>query len=215
MATYLTTLRGTIAAGSVGEIFSHSLGIQSSATADVVATAVRDAWTTAFTTGTSPLNTMFPEEIVYTEATAAVVIDQVVPNLGAAFHAPFSGGLPGVQTGSMLPPQTALAVSLRAGVRPNGAPLKGRFYLPTMTTAAMLPDGTVNPGTAQGVLDQIKVFMDALFAASHWPCVWSRTVANLVGVVDQIRVGDRFDTIRSRRNASPELYLVATPVGPQ
>lgn len=44
------------------------------------------------TAGTSPLNTMFNDEVVYTEATAAQVLDPMVPDLGAAYHAPFSGG---------------------------------------------------------------------------------------------------------------------------
>lgn len=93
--------------------------------------------------------------------------------------------------------------------------MKGRFYLPPMTTAAMLPNGLVNPGTTAGVLERVKAFLDALFTAQHWPCVWSRTVQDLANPVSLIRVGDRFDTIRSRRNATPEVYVSAAPVGPQ
>jgi hypothetical protein len=215
MTVFHTTLKGTIAAGTVGEIFSHSLGIQSSESAQTVANAVRDAWQTAWRSGAPTLEAQTPDDVVYTEATAAVVLDPMVPDLGAAAHAPFSGGLAGTSVGGMLPSQIACAVSLTAGQRPDGRPFRGRFFLPPLANTVCDAQGQLSAGIATVIADAMKVFMDTLFAGAHWPSVWSRTTEDLVNYVTEVRVGNRLDTIRSRRNALPEVYQSRTPVGPQ
>jgi hypothetical protein len=215
VTVYYTTLRGTLATGTLSEIFSHSLGIISSATAATVAQAVRDTWQTAWTAGASPLQTLFAPGVVYVEATAAQVLDPMVPDLGAAEHSQFSPSLPGTGLVGMLPSQNALAVSLTAGLRPNGTPFKGRFYLPPISSGAIVTDGLLNPSLQVSVADAMESWLNALSALQHYPAVWSRTVEDLVNPVSQVRVGNKLDTIRSRRNALPETYEVRAVIGPQ
>jgi heme exporter protein D len=190
----------------VSEIFSHSLGIISSKTAAETAQAVRDSWQNVWSAGATPLKSYFHPSVVYVEATAATVIDPIKPDLSAAAHSQFSPAQAGTGLGDMMPSQNALAVSLTAGVRPNGTPFKGRFYLPPLSTAVLGADGTLDTLATSALADAMKAWLDALSAGGYVPAVWSRTVASLQAPVVSIRVGNKVDTIRSRRNALPEVY---------
>lgn len=215
MTVYHCTLRGTIASGSIGEIFSHSHGIESTSSASAVANAVHDAWATLWGTAATGLGTFFPTTVTYTEATAAQVIDPMVPDLGAAAHALFSPPLAGRSADpSLLPSQNALAVSVTAGVRPNGKPFRGRFYLPPINASAIDVDGLLPSATTASVATLFRDYLNTLSTAGHYPSIWSRTVEDLVQPITQVRIGNRVDTIRSRRNRYPEVYSVEPVTGP-
>lgn len=205
MANYLTTLRGTIVPNTLGEIFSHSLAIVSASSASVVATEVRDAWQAQWVAEVPPLSADFSAGITYTEATAAEILQLFTGTFSAAQHVPFSPVRPGTGAGEMLPSQTAIAVSLTAGLRANGTPMKGRFYLPAPTEAATDANGMVALALQQRIADYMGQFISTLQASGHTPCVWSRSEGRLASI-DSIRVGNKFDTIRRRRNALPETY---------
>lgn len=205
MANYLTTLRGTIVPNTLAEIFTHSLAIVSASTATVVATEIRDAWQAQWVAEVPPLSGDFPVSITYTEATAAEILNLFEGTLAAAQHVPFSPTRPGTGTGEMLPSQTAVAVTLVAGLRANGTPMKGRFYIPAPTEAATDINGMLLLQFQQRVADYMGQFISTLQASGHTPCVWSRTEGRLA-TVDSIRVGNKFDTIRRRRNSLPETY---------
>lgn len=205
MANFLTTLRGTIVPNTLGEIFSHSLAIVSSSTAQVVAQEVHDAFQAQWVAEVPPLSQDYPAGITYTEATAAEILDPFEGTLAAAIHVPFEPVRPGTGTGDMLPSQTAVAVSLYAGLRANGTRMKGRFYLPAPLETQSGPSGELVLAFQQRVADYMSQFITTLQASGHVPCVWSRTEGRL-STVDGIRVGNKFDTIRRRRNHLPEIY---------
>lgn len=205
MPNYLTTLRGTIVPNTLGEIFSHSLAVVSASTAQVVAQEVHDAWQAQWVAEVPPLSGDFPTTITYTEATAAEVLNLFEGTLAAAIHVPFNPVRPGTAPGEMLPSQTAVAVSLNAGLRANGTKMKGRFYLPAPTEAATTANGELMLTFQQRVADYMAQFITTLQASGHTPCVWSRSEGRFASV-DGIRVGSKFDTIRRRRNHLPETY---------
>lgn len=205
MANYLTTLRGTIVPNTLGEIFSHSLAIVSASSASVVATEVRDAWQAQWVAEVPPLSGDFPASVTYTEATAAEILNLFDGTLAAAQHVAFSPQRPGTGVGEMLPSQTAIAVSLTAGLRANGTPMKGRFFLPAPTEASTDANGMMMLAVQQRIADYMGQFISTLQASGHTPCVWSRTEGRLSSV-DSLRVGNKFDTIRRRRNHFPEVY---------
>lgn len=205
MPNYLTTLRGTIIPNTLGEIFSHSLAISSSSTAQVVAQEIHDAWQAQWVAEVPPLSGDFPTGITYTESTAAEILGLTDGRLAAAVHVPFSPTRPGTGAGEMLPSQVAVAVSLYAGLRANGTRMKGRFYLPAPTEAQTTANGELMLTFQQRVADYMSQFITTLQASGHYPCVWSRTEGRL-STVDGIRVGSKFDTIRRRRNHLPEIY---------
>lgn len=211
MAVFHTTFRGTIASATVGEIFTHSHGVQSASSTQVVSEAMRTHWTNAW----GVLSSFFGSQVTYDEATAAQVIDPMVPDLGAAWHTPFTPPLAGTALDpTILPSQNAIAVSLNAGLRPDGRPYKGRFYLPPPNQDLLDANGMMSSAQTLSIANGIKGYFDAMNAAGHVVSVWSRTTEDLVGVVTQVRVGNKVDTIRSRRNAQPEIYSSVAILGP-
>lgn len=209
MPDFITTLRGTIAPATVSEIFSHSLAIRSSATTTVLAEDLKNSWNNTWT-GTTNLQIYFPPEVTYTEATAATILSATPPvRVSAAFHSSFPAATSGENINGMLPAQNAVAVSLVGGVRDNGTPLRGRFYLPTLGQDTVgVATGLLLTSVQTGIATAIRSFFNALTSQGHTPCVWSRTTGS-VSPITLMRVGDRVDTIRSRRNRGVETYVVA------
>lgn len=205
MAVYYCTLRGTIHTSTLGEIFSHSIGIETSKPVDQVATALHDTWATAWL----DFDQYFSTTITYDEATAAPVLDPTVPDLGAATHVPFLPPLTGASANGLLPPQCALAVSWYAGYRADGRPLKGRMYLPTPHMNVAVNDGLVPPAATAAIAIGMRNWLVNLRNNQQCqPVVWSRVTDDLVNPITAVRVGNKIDTIRSRRNRYPETYAL-------
>jgi hypothetical protein len=101
----------------------------------------------------------------------------------------------------------AVAVSLTAGVRANGTPRKGRFYLPTFGGGINPTTGLMEQTITDRVVDLVVDYVEALRGAGLDPGVWSRTEATFA-TLTMIRVGNKPDTIRTRRNAEPEEYSI-------
>jgi hypothetical protein len=206
MTNYLTTVRGTIAQATLKEIFVFTIAGVATSDANTVATAVKNAFGTAWAASPTIAN-QTSSQVVYTEVTAAEILNMSTGALKAASHVPFAPTLTGSGT-SLLPSQCSIAISTAGGAKPNGTPYRGRFYIPgpqqsvlTSTTGLM-----ANPTT---YLTWAKNFLVACIANSFVPAVWSRKDGNM-NIITAIRVGDRVDTIRSRRNELPETYVTAT-----
>lgn len=216
MALVYTTLRGTLNPTTLEEIFIHSLCVTSAASLQVIAQDVAAEWKVVFKTMTGHMATRFSPEVAYTEATAAQVLDPTAPQLSAAFHVPITG-CNGEATSVMLPSQNALAVSLTGGLRPNGSPYKGRFYLPPPAAGVLdlVGTGTITIADRDNIGGAIGVFLDTLSAKGHYPTIWSRKGDEMDSLVSTMRVGNKIDTIRRRRNKHPELYFSRPVVGPQ
>lgn len=109
------------------------------------------------------------------------------------------------------PPQIALVASLVTAER--GPRYKGRIYLPAPGAGVTMTLGTIDASNAQPFATSTAAFIAALNAL---PTVGSCAVAssyNLLTVVQSVRVGRVFDTMRSRRTSIPETYgaAVASP----
>lgn len=209
MANYLCTLRGRLASAGVGEIFSHSFAVMSNAEPSMVSTAVASSWNTVWFSGPTSLAGEFPTAVVYEEATAALILGLTDGRLGAAYHTPFEPDCAGSNTSGTHPTQVSVAVSFRAGFRPNGTPLKGRTYMPGLSVDRTDAATGLILSSAQNVLLlQWETFVNGLSAGGHNVAVWSRTMG-AVQAVTQVRVGNRMDTIRSRRNSQAEQYQQA------
>ena len=104
---------------------------------------------------------------------------------------------------STMPWQVALCVSLGASTDPRKA--KGRFYLPVPLVPTTGTDDTFSTAIQDQVLASVKTMLDAVQAASgEHVVVASRTAGN--HLVTTVRVGNKLDTIRSRRNKGVETY---------
>ena len=216
VTNYLCSLRGTISETSLGEIFSHSLVIASTKSAAQVAGVITAAWEAALNTGSAPtLRQRFPSSVKWVEGTAAQILDLNTGKLAPAAHVRYGTAWVGTHGSPMLPSQTAVAISLMGGTHANGTPLKGRFYLPPLTVAAVDSSnkGMLDDLVLAGIVTACTTFLNTIFAGGDEASVWSRKDGT-VHRVTQLRVGNKFDTIRKRRNALPETYTIATGLTP-
>lgn len=226
MANYLCTLRGTLAAGTVGEIFSHSLPIQSTTDSSGVASALVTAWNGVWAQAGGQIANLFHPSVTYTEATAAGIMDltgtdpaKPWPKLMKASHASFAPPLAGTALTNALPSQNSVAVSTTGGTYPNGTAIKGRFYLPGVAVGALTAsDGLLPLATQNELADGMNMFIRSLAASGHTACVWSRGIKadplySSFAPMLTIRVGNRVDTIRRRRNHFPETYVERIVLG--
>lgn len=204
----LLTINGTIA--GIPDIFTHTLTVNG-APGDLaaIAAAARDEWALAWTSATFGLNGETSNTVRYTHVTAAEILDPgpTDPALSASFRSDFDPVLQGAGTG--MPSEISIVVSLRAGVRPNGTPLRGRFYLPPPSQGTIVsPTGLLNAVDQQRFVDCMSAFLDGLQSAGLPSAVWSR-VLGTTPAVDTVSVGNHFDVMRSRGNAALETYLSA------
>lgn len=120
----------------------------------------------------------------------------------------FTTPLVGTGVGT-LPPQLAMAVSLRANL--IGRRGRGRLYFPALHTSAIATDGTVITTVATSLRTNLKTLVDNLQdppgAPDYIPIVSILSPGQATAVrPEQVRTGNRFDTIQSRRRQVPESY---------
>ena len=120
----------------------------------------------------------------------------------------FTTPLAGTGSGT-LPPQLAMAVSLRANL--IGRRGRGRLYFPAMHTAAIASDGTIATAAATALRTNLKTLVDNLQdppdTPDYIPIVSILSPGQSTAVrPEQVRTGNRFDTIQSRRRQVPESY---------
>lgn len=212
MTAYYCTVRGTIQTASLQEIFQHSIVVDSPTDQATTAAGVESTFRAAFGGVGTKLAGAISNGVVYTEVTAAKINDLfgvTKPVLQAASHVIMSPTLTGAATGNMLPAQNTVTVSLTAGLKPNGANYKGRFYLPTPPISAVAADGKLVASLRTQLTNWAKEWLDALKFVGCVPQVWSRH-NGVISPVVTVRVGDRVDTIRSRRNKGVEAYATQT-----
>lgn len=114
----------------------------------------------------------------------------------------------GTATGHM-PPQIAMAISLRAPVL--GRKGRGRFYLPAVASTLATTDGKINATTAGTIRGHAVTLLGNLENPPGLPeyvpvvAIMSAGAAQAIRPT-QVRTGNRFDTIRSRREQVAESY---------
>lgn len=225
MTDYLANFRGTLTGGTLSEIFTHSIAIKSSASPSAVAQACVAALSGRWPGPAPGMATVFGTGVTYTEVTVASIIDpllhygpdpdnpgaeiQVGPKVSVAYHAPFQPPISGADAAGSLPSQNAIAVSYSAlAALPNGADAKGRFYLPTPAKSAVdNVSGMLTTNAQQICLDVWAGVFSDLTAGGHQLAVWSRKYG-LLYTAQEMRVGNKVDTIRSRRNKGLETYVL-------
>lgn len=206
MANYLVTLKGTLVPTAQAEVFLHTCAVVSAATQGVVAQDAAEVWEAVWAGPGGQIANSFPASTRYDEAMAAEILDPFTGRLTAATHVPFTTPLIGTNLTGLVANQLALCVSMRAGFRANGTPLRGRTYLP-MAAVDGVDTGTGHLKTAyvSVIGDGWADFVTGMGQRGHPVCVWSRKEGRLQ-TVDLVRMGNIIDTIRSRRNSTNESY---------
>lgn len=125
----------------------------------------------------------------------------------------FTTPLVGAAANPNLPPEVAVAASLRAQIL--GRRGRGRMYLPAFTTAGMDGDGLVASTLRTAIAAQMKTlvtnFEDAPGTESLTPLVVVTSAGSLTAVRPQeTRVGNHFDVQRRRQQDVVEAYTSLT-----
>lgn len=120
----------------------------------------------------------------------------------------FTSGIVGSGS-SHLPPQLAIATSLRANI--VGRRGRGRVYIPALTVSVLASDGTFGSTHAATLRTAFKALVDNLQNVTGTPDyipIVSVMSANSTTAVRplEIRTGNRLDTMQSRRRQVAETY---------
>jgi hypothetical protein len=104
------------------------------------------------------------------------------------------------------PPQVAIAVSLTTPIK-RGRAHAGRFYLP-VPSVALGSWGGLTAGTMDTALLAAKTMVNAVNAACspYKVAVMSNIGEGTFQIVTGVRIGQAYDTMRSRREKIPESY---------
>lgn len=115
----------------------------------------------------------------------------------------------GTVTGTMLPSQVAVVLSLRTAL--SGRRYRGRMYIPGISAGSITTSGLLVSATRQAYADcadGMRRAAENLYSSDGELCVYSR-VADHKEKVTQIRVGDKLDTQR-RRKIPTESYVIGS-----
>lgn len=126
----------------------------------------------------------------------------------------FDPGIPGTG-GNTMPPQVALAVTLRTAQR-RGRASSGRFYIPKLG-GAIGTDGRLAAAQALQVATVATTFLNDLNTALDGigrVAVASDIGTGAINPVTHVEVGRVLDTIRSRRRSLDEERQIGEPLAP-
>lgn len=138
----------------------------------------------------------------------------VYDDAGALVEIAQSGTSPLAGTGSVTRPhQVAVVASLLTGI-PSGR-TRGRLYLPLLSAPITPDSGRISSTTTQLVANELSECLTDLRAAGYdvandaLTAVVVSTTYQQATPINQIRVGNVFDTQRRRRDALVEAYVTA------
>ena len=122
----------------------------------------------------------------------------------------FTTPLAGTGT-SVAPPQVACALSFRAPVM--GRRGRGRMYLPAVTGSQIVSDGTVASTMRTTVIGHLATLVNDLQnvpgLSTYLPILSVLSPGSTTAVrPSELRIGDRWDTQKRRRQQVPEAYTV-------
>lgn len=176
-----------------------SFGVWTTNTGDDAAAALTKFQTAVAAMWASGIDAFISDQIAYT-AQKVVTVDQstgkqITRADGAVTDA-------GADTGESLPPQVALAVTLRTALATRAG--RGRIYLPPFAVSQVVNSrmNATNKGTT---LTAVKGMFDTLISDGHTPVLYGRT-AHTVTPITTLALGDVFDTQRRRRDAYAETF---------
>lgn len=120
--------------------------------------------------------------------------------------------LSGSNNGDPCPPQVAMVATLLTG-RP-GRSYRGRQYWPAPVETTLLPTGRMTPACQVAFRTFMTTWMGNVNSALAFRslCVISPTLNQGFPILE-VKVGDVFDTMRSRRNDTTEVYVTGAVSG--
>lgn len=131
---------------------------------------------------------------------------------GAATY-DFTSPIVGGASGSMMPPEVAACISLRAPI--SGRTGRGRVYMPALSAGAAAAAGTIGSSTRTAFANAMATLIDDLDdapgAEEYGPIVMVTSAGKATGVrPSEVRVGDHYDAQRRRQHQALETYTTVS-----
>ena len=221
---YRLSFSGLIGTGQTQEIFSHGLAVATGTTSQPIigrpamatlATTLSNAWATHMAPMVCAVAQLTRVRVALVENTGNVSKD----GAGTFQQGDWLGSKPGVGGPLILPPQLSVAVSLQSAA--SGPTGRGRFFVPSPQIGTLGADLRLATPVQQDFVTFCTAFVAAVNTAAAAVAGGSlgRVVVPSGGSVSQgiapanrpvtqVRVGRVVDTMRSRRNALLEAYVV-------
>ena len=193
MTLFHMTLEGTTPDGN------WSFGVWTTNTGDDASAALTKFQTAVAAMWASGIDAFISDQIAYTGQKVVTVDQSTGRQIARADGAVTDAG---ADTGETLPPQVALAVTLRTALATRAG--RGRIYLPPFAVSQMT-NGRMNATNKGTTLTAVKGMFDTLISDGHTPVLYGRT-AHTVTPITQLALGDVFDTQRRRRDSYVETY---------
>jgi len=186
------------------ETFQHGHHVSSADTAIGVAGDAAAAWATFL--GNAAVNTFWPTGVIWSQVNVSEL--GASPSQPIVTSAQATIALAGVSGDEGLPPQIAPCVSLTTATA--GSRARGRMFLPAPDDTANTSVGRIVSGFRTAVIAGLDTYFTTMGTNGHDTVV----VSAVGGVyttyeVITIRMGDVWDTQRSRRNDIAEVYTTA------
>lgn len=202
MALFRVDFQGTLHGA---ETFQHGHHVDSSDSSSGIASDAAAQWLIIL--AVAGFNSLFHTGIQWSQVN--------VSELGATPAAPIVTSAQvsitdgGTDTDPSLPNQCSPCISIQTATA--GARARGRMYLPPPTQSALSATGRLSSAAQTAIADNIEDYFDAMTAQAHALVV----VSSVGGVYTarpaiNIRLGDVFDTQRTRRNSLGEVYASRT-----
>jgi len=187
------------------ETFQHGHHISSTDSSAGVASDAATAWLALL--ADADFSAWWPPGVQWSQVN--------VSELGATPAAPIvtsaqaTIGDGGTGSGNGLPPQVAPCISLTTATA--GSRARGRMFLPAPDDTSLTSSGRISSGFRAAVMPVLEVYFES----------WAGNAADVVVVsgvggvyttytVNTIRLGDVFETQRSRRSSIAEVYTTAS-----
>lgn len=211
MAIYRLTTLAKMPNGEPFVTTCHFLNAESSpADVQALVNSIGGSWATAYN-GSVTYRGLFSPNFVW-QGLRLHRIDPTTGAITAVAEYSFSGLSANTASGTDLPAQNAIVVSLRTAT--PGRRGRGRMYFGGFTSAAVAAGGVVGSGTQTALRDFVNACYSAPLNSAPFNLadlvVYSR-VGRSTSTVTSIRVGSGFDVQRRRANRRVETYSSVTP----
>jgi hypothetical protein len=200
MALYRVDFQGALHGA---ETFQHGHHVESSGSSTDVADDAAAQWLAIL--AVSAFAELFHTGIQWTQVNVSELGASPADPVVTSAQTPIADG--GTSTSNPLPNQIALVVSLLTAEA--GSRARGRMFLPPPDLGVLTTTGRLGSAEAVIIADNMEDYFNNMEAAGHV----TNVVSGVGGVytaraVNNIRIGNVFDTQRGRRNSLAEVYTL-------
>lgn len=201
----MTVYRHTANGSFPGESWTCTFHTEGAADLTDAQTAWVAAWTALWSGSDAPTDNI--DQLIATDVSVDTVVTSALDPV--TYHqvsrAETALSLPGTSMGESLPPQCAAGITWESALATKSG--RGRMYLPVYASSSVAA-GRLATANVTITLNAGKNLFQTMSFAGLTPVIFNRTT-HVRTAINQIRVGDVFNTQRKRRDKLLPVYQTA------